>query len=269
VIEVLEENNFEITSIAGTSMGSLIGGVYALGKLEEYKDWISDMDKIDVLSMVDFTLSRQGLVKGDKVLNKMQELIPDSNIEDLPIPYAAVAVDIMEGREIIFRKGSLYDAVRASISIPTVFTPVESGDGLLVDGGILNNIPVDRVERVRRDMLVAVNVNANVEPVTPAIFMSENDKKEKTYQKRIKEFQLHLRKVLPKSDDDKLGYFNLINRTIGTMTNYMALKHLETHKPDLLINISKKSCGMFEFYKAEELVEIGRMATLNALKDLK
>jgi len=160
-IEELLSQGYEIKSISGTSMGSVVGGVYALGMLEEFKQWMISLDRMKVFHLVDFTLSKQGLIKGDKVLNAMKEFIPDTNIEDLSIPYAAVAVDLNKKEEVVFTSGSLYEAIRASISIPTLFTPVESGDALLVDGGVLNNIPVDHVKRSRRDILVVVNVNAN------------------------------------------------------------------------------------------------------------
>ena len=116
VIEELERQNFEITSIAGTSMGSLVGGVYALGKIEVFKNWICTLDKRKVFSLVDFALSKQGMIKGDRVLKKMKDFIPDTNIEELSIPYVAVAADLLHREEIAFSEGSIYEAIRASIS---------------------------------------------------------------------------------------------------------------------------------------------------------
>ena len=130
VIEALEEQEFEISSVAGTSMGALIGGIYALGKLEVYKDWLCTLDKMKVFALIDFTLSGQGFIKGDKVFHKMRELIADANIEDLKIPYTAVAADILNKKEVVFTKGSVLDAIRASIAIPTVFTPVKLENGI-------------------------------------------------------------------------------------------------------------------------------------------
>ena len=132
VIEELLKRGYKITSIAGTSMGSLIGGVYAQGKLEEFKNWAIGLDQIEVLKLLDLTLGRGGLIKGEKVLNRMKEFIPDINIEDLPIPYSATAVDIVKHEEVVFTNGSLYDAIRASIAIPTVFTPVKKNGAILV-----------------------------------------------------------------------------------------------------------------------------------------
>lgn len=126
VIEELEKQGFEISSVSGASMGALVGGVHASGKLVELKNWLYDLDKMKVFSLVDFTLSAQGLVKGDRVLNKMKEFVADVNIEDLRIPYAAVAADIVNAKEVVFTNGSIYEAIRASIAIPTVLTPVKN-----------------------------------------------------------------------------------------------------------------------------------------------
>jgi NTE family protein len=172
VIEELEKQDFEIVSITGTSMGALVGGICALGKLEEFKKWFFTLDKFKVFSLVDFTLSSQGLVKGERVFNKLKEFIEDKNIEDLKIAYAAVAVDLIKSEERVFTGGSVYDAIRASIAIPTVFTPVNIGNSLLVDGGILNNIPTNHAKRFKDDLLIAVNVNADIPPEKQIILES-------------------------------------------------------------------------------------------------
>ena len=125
VIEVLEEKGYEIVSVTGTSMGAVVGGVYALGKMEDFKQWMLTLDRLKVFSLFDFSFGSQGLIKGDKVLNTMKEFISDENIEDLRIPYAAVAVDLLKKEEVIFTKGSIYDAIRASVSIPSLLTPVK------------------------------------------------------------------------------------------------------------------------------------------------
>ena len=274
VIEELLERRYEITSVAGTSMGALVGGVYALGKLPEFKEWLFTLDRMKVFSLVDFTLSKHGIIKGDKVLSKMKEFIPDRNIEDLTIPYAAVAVDIHTNSEVVFRKGSIYKAIRASIAIPTILTPVEDGDRLLVDGGVLNNIPVNHAQRVRRDLLVAVNVNADIEPRQLPDDRKDadgNSENEKLYQKKIKEFNSYLKKMLPDRDDDgedELSYFDLVSETIHSMINHIAKLNLETYPPDLVINISHDICKTYDFYKAMELVEAGRYAAREALDSL-
>jgi NTE family protein len=219
--------------------------------------------------MVDFTLSRTGLVKGDRVLNKMKVFIPDTPIEELRIPYAAVAVDLISKKEVVFRVGSLFEAIRASISIPSVLTPVKKGDRLLVDGGVLNNIPINHAPRIPGDLLVVVNVNASIPVKKPEISKEESEIQRRAYQKKIDEFQAYVQKILHhpadtkpvRSHEENMGYFNLIDKTISLMTDQMAKLSMKEYKPDLLIEVSHDTCGTFDFYRAGELVEMGREAT--------
>ncbi len=274
VIEELESQGYEIASVTGTSMGSLIGGMYADGALDAFKQWMVSLDRRRVFSLVDFTVGKSGVVKGDKVFKAMKQFIPDTMIEDLPIPYAAVAADLISEREVVFRQGSLFDAIRASVSIPSVLTPVRLGDMLLIDGGVLNNIPVNHAARVDGDLLVAVNVNARVPVYVPDISSEEDEKQKRAYRKKIDEFQAHLARIRPHLPQEKptgeqyenYGYFDVVNRTISLATNNMAQKNLKMYSPDLLINVSRDSCGTYDFFKAVELVEAGRHATRQSLK---
>lgn len=260
VIEELEKQGYEIGAIAGTSMGALVGGTFTLGKMEEFKTWLYSLDKIKVFNLVDFSFSSQGLIKGDKVLNTIKEFIPDKNIEDLPIPYAAVATDIINKKEVVFAEGSIFKAIRASISIPTVFTPVKTVDALLVDGGVINNIPINHVKRSQGDSLVVVNVNADIPVQKPIISKKESKAKQSVYLEKMQGFYQQFQKINPLNHEEKLGYFDLITKTIGLMTHHNDEMMLAQHSPDLLINISHESCGTYDFYRAEELVEIGRHA---------
>jgi NTE family protein len=269
VIEELEKQGFEIKAISGTSMGALVGGIYAVGKMQEYKNWIYTLDKLEVFKLIDFTFSTQGLIKGDRVFKKMKEFIPDMNIEELKIHYAATATDIINNKEVVFTNGSVYDAVRASIAIPTVFTPVKAENSILVDGGVINPVPITHVRRTRDDILIVVHVNADIPVYKPFISEGEKNKKQSIYLKKIKMFQDQLHKINPKSKNEKLGYFNLIDKTISSMTSQISKMSIEKHSPDILINISRNSCGTFDFYKAEELVEIGRHAAVKSIKEYK
>lgn len=280
VIEELENRGYEITSLAGTSMGALVGGIYALGKMDDFKKWMVSLDKFKVFSLIDFTLTRQGFVRGDKVFKKIKEFVPDSNIEDLRVPYVAVATDILKRKEVVFTKGSVFDAIRASVAIPTVLTPVQIKDSLLVDGGVVNNIPIKHIHRNTGDKLIVVNVNADVPLLKPEITKKQEVNQEKLYQKRMKEFYQHFSELLAfnkeekadkkKSDKEKhqqrLDFFNLINQTLTSMTNTIAEMTLQQYSPDCLVEVSHESCGMFDFYKAEEMIEIGRLAAKKALE---
>jgi NTE family protein len=265
VIEELVKKGFEITSVSGTSMGAVVGGVYALGKMEEYKKWLYSLDKIKLFSLVDFSFTTQGLVKGDKLLNTIKTFIPDANIEDLSIPYVAIAADIINKKEVVFTKGSIFDAIRASMAIPTVFTPVKTTDGLLVDGGIINNMPINHVKRTPNDILIAVNVNADIPVDKPVIEKIETVAEQSIYQKKIKDFYNQLHILSPSNGEEKLGYFNLINKALSLMAYQMTQMSLEKYSPDIIVNISRHSCGTFDFYKAEELVEIGRHAAVKSI----
>ena len=265
VIEELEARGYEITSIAGTSMGALIGGVYATGRLTALKDYIYTLDKSKLFRMIDFTLSKQGLIKGERVLNKMRELVPDLLIEDLSIPYAAVAVDLIHREEVVFRSGSLYHAIRASISIPSIFTPVKEENRLLVDGGLLNNLPMAHVARSEGDLMVAVHVNADIPGLE--VYKSTNaSKNQAQHQNKLRELFRHMYPSSSK-DEVKLGYFSLITRSFELMIMRMAEEKIRQYSPDLLINVPFDSCNLYDFYRAEEQVEAGRKAAADALMD--
>ena len=266
VIEELEKQGFEIKSIAGNSMGAYIAAMYALGSLNEYKKWVSTLDKVDIFKLIDFTFSSQGLIKGDRVFNKMKTFFPDKNIEDLKIPFAAVAADITNMKEVVFTKGSLYDAVRASVAIPTVFTPAKKDNALLVDGGVVNPIPLNRVKRTEGDTLIASYVNANIPYDKPLINHEKEEIKNSIYRNKIIEFRNRLNEILPKNSKEKLNYFSLLNKSTGMLTHQLSMMHIEKYKPDLLINISRHSAGTFDFFKAEELIEVGKLSASKSIE---
>lgn len=272
VIEELEHRGYTINSIAGTSMGALIGGVYAAGKLKEFKEWAYSMDRHDIFKLIDFTLSSHGLVKGDKVLKAMMELVPDSSIEELDIKYTATAFDVAHNKEVVFTRGSLYKAIRASISIPTVFTPVVSGKSVLVDGGVINNVPITNAIRTEGDTLIAVYVNADIPAEKAYLPKTEREKRLEVYTRKIADFRHRIFKDSGEDHLEKFNYFNLINNTITSMTNHISVTVIQNNPPDLLIEISRSSAGTFDFYKTEELVEIGRYAArkkLNTFENIK
>lgn len=272
VIEELQKQGFEITAVAGTSMGALIGGVFALGKMKEFKEWLYTLDRLKTFNLVDFTLTTQGIVKGERVLQKMKDFIPDANIEDLPIYYRAIAADIKNSEEVVFSKGSVYQAIRASMAIPTVFTPVKMDNRVLIDGGVLNNLPINHAKRTPDDIIVAVNVNAN-KPVVRPVSADEEKSNQKIYLKKMNEFYKHLQKINPLSkqesdtDTSDMGYFDLINKTINLMTNQMAQILMNHYPIDMQINISSDSCGTFDFYRAKEQVEIGQYEANNSITE--
>lgn len=265
-IKVLEQNGFNITSIAGTSMGALVGGIYATGQLQLFEDWISSLDMMEVLKLTDFSISKKGLVKGEKVINKIRQIVPERNIEDLAIPFCAVATDIIQGTETVFTEGDLYEAIRASISIPTVFQPLLLNDHYYVDGGLTNPIPVNRVKRFDDDLLVVVDVSAPI-PYQKKMIESIQPANNK-YSEKIELIKAKFNSLIPsQKKSENIEIFNLSNRSIGTMMRKISELTLEKHQVDLLISISKESFSTYDFYKAKEIIKEGEEVTLNALKD--
>ena len=220
-IEELESQGFEVHAVAGTSMGALVGGMYASGHLEPFKEWMYTLDKYKVFGLVDFALSTEGLVKGDRVMRALKELVP---------------ADLLTGREVVLDRGGLYDAIRASISIPSVFRPVRRGNQVLVDGGTVNPLPLNRVRREPGDVLVAVDVSAP--------FSEEMAVRNKA----------------------SLNYYKVITASSEIMQQHIARLMCKLYKPDLLIEMPADRFGIFEFYRAREIVEAGRMATRAALE---
>jgi NTE family protein len=155
VIEELLEHGYEIKSISGSSMGALIGALYACGKLQVYKEWVLALDLLDVAKLIDFSFTGTGVIQGDKVFHVIEEMIGDIMIEDLPIPFTAVATDLIKQKEVWIQKGRLVDAIRASIAIPTVFTPKKITERYLIDGGVLNPLPIAPTVSDDTDMTIS------------------------------------------------------------------------------------------------------------------
>ena len=278
-IEVLEEHGFRITSVAGASMGALVGGIYAAGGLDAFKDWMKTVDRMKVFNLMDFTIGNGGFVKGEKIIDELRSIVPDKMIEDLPIPFTAVATDIRHRREIIFNSGSLYDAVRSSISLPSIFTPNRIGDMLLVDGGVVNPVPVNRVRRIPGDILVAVDLNG------PYIWKYDTDADEKKRgrlrQRLEKMVDTISDKVLKEKveaslpaksekeieDEDDLGIVSILNQSSSMMIQTNADLTLQLYPPDILVRIAKNAYGTMEFYKYDEIVSLGRSKMEAALAD--
>ncbi|MFA0961743.1 patatin-like phospholipase family protein [Roseivirga sp. BDSF3-8] len=281
VIEALEDHGFEIVSVAGASMGAIVGGAYAAGKFPEFKEWMLGLDKMEVFKLIDFTVSLKGFIRGDRVFREFSKILPDCAIEDLPVSFTALAADLQKQEEVVFDKGSLHKALRASIAIPTVLTPVFWDDKELVDGGILNPIPMTHVKRHYGDRLVVANVNAIMpyqrisidevasEPPSPsATAMMYN--KLSLEDTRLNAFLQKWRKLLPspgqKSPIQKLGFFEVVTRSIDLMQDRISSLQMELSKPDMLINFSRQACTTFEFYRAKEMIEEGRCVAEKAIE---
>ncbi|PKP46928.1 MAG: patatin [Bacteroidetes bacterium HGW-Bacteroidetes-1] len=257
VINELVKQGFQITSVSGSSVGSVIGGLYAMGKLHEYTEWVSTFNKMDIWGFMDFTLTTNGLLKGERVFDKMKTFIPDMNIEDMPIPFAAIATDILHEKEVVFTKGSFYEAARASVAIPAVFTPVKYTDTILVDGGVLNPIPIEHVLRKNGDILIVVNLYGEKKVDIP--------KEKNTNNGYLNRLMNTLLTLISTGDKSSKGYYSLLSSTTSAMIHKIAKMSIEKHTPDMIINIPCDSANTFDFYKAKELIELGESTAKEAI----
>jgi NTE family protein len=258
VIEELENAGFQIVEVVGCSMGAVVGGIYCAGYLADYKHWLIKLTKLDVFRLLDFTLSSQGFVKGERVFRAIEEFIGDHQIEDFKIPFTAVSADLTNKKEVHYRSGSLFKALRSSIAIPTVFTPIREGNSQLVDGGVLNPLPMNLVSKEAGDWVVAVNINANIlyQPTNPMA-----DKEPSAYLKMFTAIQSSFPKFDTKTESlANLGLFDILNKSYDLTQDRVTELMIDIYKPDLVINISRDACGVFEFYRANEIIEEGRNA---------
>lgn len=260
-IDQLLAHDYRITSVAGTSMGALVGGMYAAGRLEDFKAWMKTMDRRKVISLMDFSLSLNHIMKGDRIIAAMMEVVPDMNIEDLPIPYCAIATDAVTGTEVVFTQGSLYEAIRASISLPLFFNPVHSGERILIDGGLVNPLPLNRVKRKKNDILVGINVSGHD-------YRGQLELRKMTRELGEKSRVMSLiNKLLP--EDADLNYYTLLNRSISIMINRNVQLTVKQTPPDIMIEIPMNRYNTFDFDKYERLYAIGSNKTKRAIEQWK
>ena len=261
-IEELESQGYRITSIAGCSMGALIGGVYAAGKLPEFREWMKTVDKKKMLELTDFSLSLNHIVKGTRIIKAIMEFVPDVLIEDLPIPYCAVATDWITGREVVIDKGSLFEAIRASISLPSFYEPVRRDGMILIDGGVVNPIPMNRVKRHEGDLLVGVDVSGHDYKA-----QWEKQQRQTEIQKHDKSLKAKLLDMIT-PDNIEFNYYTLLSRTSSIMIRQNSILMAQLTKPDILIDIQMSRYGGFDYDKSERLIAIGRNKTRKALVTL-
>ena len=279
VLDWLDEHHFNIQSIAGSSMGALVGGVYAAGKLEAYKKWVIGLDKGDVLKMLDLSFSPGGLFKGGRIIDKLRELIGDRKIESLDYNFTAVATDIETGKEVWITEGSLFDAIRASISVPLVFTPFKYNHHYLLDGGLVNPVPIAPTLTDQTDLTIAVNVAAapHAAGATPERLIKrkdkpspkESDNKEDNYMERLKAYMEDLQSLFIETEDgDKWSFFEIMTRSLDIMQDNIARLKLAAYSPDVILQISRDEARAYEFYRARELIENGYKTAQAGLKHL-
>jgi len=251
VIKYLAENGYEIESISGCSIGALIGGLYAAGKLDIYVDWLEKLDTLDMLKLLDFKGSG-GLVSGDKLMRTLEELLGDYQIEKLPLKFTAVATDINAQKEVWINKGSLLSAIRASISLPLFFTPHKHNGRLLIDGGVLNPVPMAPTLDDETDLSIAVNLGGES---CKDCLEGLDETSRVTLKNKVKEYMNRL--SIPDNFISENNVYTVANKSFETMQGTLARMKLAAYPPDVEIDIPINLCGTFEFNKATKVIEFG------------
>ena len=262
VIHWLEENGYKIESISGCSMGALIGGVYAAGKLDDFESWVRAITKVDIVTLLDLSWKKSGLVKGDKIINTLTELVGDVVIEDLPIVFTAVAADILNEKEVWMNSGKLFDAIRASISLPLFFTPFRYKDVDLIDGGVLNPVPIAPTFSDATDLTVAVNLGGKVDNNEKKSMDEKSTTENKSpFTERITEFVESFTDSTVSHISKDWGAYDIANQAFDAMQSTIARQKLAAYPADHFIEIARNACGTLEFDRASEMIELGYRRT--------
>ena len=268
VIKWLVENDYQIKSISGSSIGALIGGIYASGHLDKYEQWVRRINKIDIISLLDIAWQSDGLVRGDKIINTLVELLGDQLIEDLPLSFTAVASDIKHEKEVWINSGSLFEAIRASISMPLFFTPVKRNGRVLIDGGVLNPMPIAPTFGDQTDLIIAVGLGGCKEKsiIKP---LSKQSKKQPEQQQdlyiheKIMAFINRIRNGHNIKEVKQLekalqwGPLDIVSQSLDAMQSTITRQKLAAYPADYIIEIPRNSCTILEFDRAREMIDLG------------
>ncbi len=258
IIHWLEEHGYQIRSIAGCSIGALVGGIYAAGKLDEYEAWVRAVGRLDIVNLMDLSWSNSGLIKGDKIIDTLTDLVGKTDIENLPIRFTAVAANIDDNKEVWLDKGPLFDAIRASISLPLLFTPVELNGDRLIDGGVLNPVPIAPTFSDQTDLTIAVNLSG--EPIVlkqPPEPISEEDLESMPLHQRIVSYISDLTDTVSNQRGFDWEAYDIAHQAFDAMQTTIARQKLAAYPPDLTIDIPRNVCSTLEFHRAAEMIELG------------
>lgn len=272
VIEELERRGYTITEIAGCSAGALVGGMYAAGKLTEFKDWICNLDRVDVFSLMDFTFSSRGFIKGEKVYKALKKVVPDQAIEDLPLRFSCNAVDVNSGKEHVFTQGSLYKAIRASGSIPSVFLPAQIDKRNFIDGGVLNPVPISLLSDPHSTLVVVVNTNSLAEHFLHPAHKKSSQKQAMNLPGWLMDYQNKMRTYFPEEEkkvqQKRYSAMELVTRSFDLLQDRYCQLLLENYSVEVEIKVASSQAGTLEFHRAAELIKVGRIKACEALDRL-
>lgn len=256
IIHWLEHNGYEIKSISGCSMGALVGGVYAIGRMDDFEQWVRAVSKSDMVSLLDLSLGGDGIFKGGKIIDRLKELVGDALIEQLPISYTAVAANISRAREVWFDEGPMFDAIRASISLPVFFTPYKHNGQDLVDGGILNPVPIAPTFSDHTDITIAVNLCGRPDDELDLKDYEAREEDVSPFSEVVSDFVGKIRSSIPKGSMN-INALDVVSQSWDTMQGSIARQKIAAYPPDYVLEIPKNICTILEFDKSAPLIEYG------------
>ncbi|MEZ9745292.1 patatin-like phospholipase family protein [Vibrio splendidus] len=257
IIRWLIEHGYQIKSISGCSIGALIGGVYAAGKLDEFEEWVTSIDQSDMAMMLDFSWQSSGIFKGDKIIDTLRGLIGEISIEDLPIPYTAVAANVAEEKEVWLQSGSLFDAIRASISLPLFFTPHVINGEVLIDGGVLNPVPIAPTFSDKTDFTLAVNLGGEPEMLQQEVIPVFLPTKESNLHEKVVHFIDNLGSSVKSKMSFNFAAYDIANQAFDAMQSTIARQKLAAYPADITLEIPRNACGTLEFDRSQEMIDRG------------
>ena len=257
IIRWLIEHGYQIKSISGCSIGALIGGVYAAGKLDEFEEWVTSIDQSDMAMMLDFSWQSSGIFKGDKIIDTLRGLIGEISIEDLPIPYTAVAANVAEEKEVWLQSGSLFDAIRASISLPLFFTPHVINGEVLIDGGVLNPVPIAPTFSDKTDFTLAVNLGGEPEMLQQETIPVSLPTKESNLHEKVVHFIDNLGSSVKSKMSFNFAAYDIANQAFDAMQSTIARQKLAAYPADITLEIPRNACGTLEFDRSQEMIDKG------------
>ncbi|MEZ8948603.1 patatin-like phospholipase family protein [Vibrio sp. 10N.247.311.18] len=257
VIRWLIEHGYQIKSISGCSIGALIGGVYAAGKLDEFEEWVTSIDQGDMAMLLDFSWQSSGMFKGDKIIDTLRGLIGEISIEDLPIPYTAVAANVADEKEVWLQSGSLFDAIRASISLPLFLTPHVINGEVLIDGGVLNPVPIAPTFGDNTDFTLAVNLGGEPEMVKQEVIPVSLPTKESNLHQKVVHFIDNLGSSVKSKMSFNFAFYDIANQAFDAMQSTIARQKLAAYPADITLEIPRNACGTLEFDRSQEMIDRG------------
>ncbi|MCC3862090.1 patatin-like phospholipase RssA [Pseudemcibacter aquimaris] len=273
VLQELHNEGIEPDIVCGSSMGALVGSAYVANKLDPMKEWACSIGWRDIVGFLDIDLSNGGLIQGNRLMDFMKTYNIEMPIENFKKPFIAVATDLTTGREVWLQKGSMKDAVRASITLPGLFSPVKLDGKWLIDGGIVNPVPVSACRALGADIIIAVNLNGDLVSKKQEKLDSKSPNKDKMLEKLISNLPSRLGRSLQniapdllEPEDQAPGYFDVSANAINIMQDQITRSRLAGEPPHILITPQIKNIGILEFDRAEEAIEEGRKAVRRALQ---